>query len=83
MSAASYFALKYLSFTLTLHLAESDTRYEDQIYSFPSMTLLLSLTVVYSEKKGSQVTRSTNSCRHDKARCYGYSRHTMRSMAQL
>ena len=48
---ASYFALKYLSFTLTLHLAESDTRYEDQIYSFPSMTLLLSLTVVYSEKK--------------------------------
>jgi len=51
MSTDLYFALSYLSFTLTTHLADSDTRYKDQIYSFPSMTLRLSLTVVYSEQK--------------------------------
>jgi hypothetical protein len=35
MSAAQYFALKYIPFTLTIYLADSYTRYKDQICFVP------------------------------------------------
>jgi hypothetical protein len=50
MPAGLYCVLECLSFTFTAHVSQSNTQFNDTIYSDPSMTLQPGLTVLGNRK---------------------------------